>query len=438
MTKRVANKVSDNTYPVGGGMQQALKYGQTLDIPFIFSSNGDAFLFHDRSVWRKWREKSVAALRRQVQYAVLTDITGYYDNIPLDKLSSELRRIGASEKILSLLRACLYRWSQPRNEGIPQGYPASDVLAKLYLTSVDRRLMNTGFTHLHYVDDIRIFCSSRLEAKRVIKQLSSFAFERGLTLQTAKTEIKTKTEARSIFDGVNEIINVLNTDLAEELQAVDNSGYFNSAELIRLLEDREGPPPAILERAFLEYFGAGSTEVFNHTLFHYLLVRLGRVRSRVAVQYCIECLAGRPEETNAILKYFQPIGLHDDEQEAVVAYMGSDEAIYDYQLYQLLKWFYEQGINDADVLRLARAWSRDRNRDPWLRSYSFSYLGAFGDNSDHDELEGEYQNSESEIERCDRIAGLTQAERGRRNSFYARVENDGPLVSRAVRIARST
>src|SRR4030065_778671 len=30
-------------------MRQALGYAATLDIPFVFSSNGDAFLFHDRT-----------------------------------------------------------------------------------------------------------------------------------------------------------------------------------------------------------------------------------------------------------------------------------------------------------------------------------------------------------------------------------------------------
>lgn len=30
-------------------MQQALEYGDTLDVPYVFSSNGDAFLFHDRT-----------------------------------------------------------------------------------------------------------------------------------------------------------------------------------------------------------------------------------------------------------------------------------------------------------------------------------------------------------------------------------------------------
>ena len=42
-------EAKDNSYPVGGGMQQAIKYAETLDIPFVFSSNGDGFLFHDRT-----------------------------------------------------------------------------------------------------------------------------------------------------------------------------------------------------------------------------------------------------------------------------------------------------------------------------------------------------------------------------------------------------
>ena len=31
------------------GMQQALAYAEMLDVPFVFSSNGDGFLFHDRT-----------------------------------------------------------------------------------------------------------------------------------------------------------------------------------------------------------------------------------------------------------------------------------------------------------------------------------------------------------------------------------------------------
>src|SRR5580658_536368 len=42
-------EAKDNNHSVGDGMQQALEYASTLDIPFVFSSNGDGFVFHDRT-----------------------------------------------------------------------------------------------------------------------------------------------------------------------------------------------------------------------------------------------------------------------------------------------------------------------------------------------------------------------------------------------------
>ncbi len=42
-------EAKDNTHRVGDGMQQALDYAEALDVAFVFSSNGDGFLFHDRT-----------------------------------------------------------------------------------------------------------------------------------------------------------------------------------------------------------------------------------------------------------------------------------------------------------------------------------------------------------------------------------------------------
>src|SRR5262245_14673551 len=42
-------EAKDNTCSLGDGMQQALDYADVLRIPFVFSSNGDGFLFHDRT-----------------------------------------------------------------------------------------------------------------------------------------------------------------------------------------------------------------------------------------------------------------------------------------------------------------------------------------------------------------------------------------------------
>src|ERR1043166_4129628 len=53
-------EAKDNNHTVGHGMQQALEYGETLDVPYVFSSNGDAFLFHDRTGQSQQVEREIA------------------------------------------------------------------------------------------------------------------------------------------------------------------------------------------------------------------------------------------------------------------------------------------------------------------------------------------------------------------------------------------
>lgn len=40
-------EAKDNKHSIGSGMQQAIEYGEILDIPFVYSSNGDGFLERD-------------------------------------------------------------------------------------------------------------------------------------------------------------------------------------------------------------------------------------------------------------------------------------------------------------------------------------------------------------------------------------------------------
>ena len=167
-------------------------------------------------------------------------------------------------------------------------------------------------------------------------------------------------------------------------------------------------------------------------------MRLGKAGSRIAVAYCIQTLSAWPEETGQILSYFSQIELEPAKVRSVIEYMASNDAIYDYQLYQLLRWFYNRQIKDDQLLQLSRQWSRDRNRDHWLRSYAIAYRGQHGDETDLDELENDYNSSESELEKCDCVLALKGVEKGRRNAFYARVENEGILVSRAVRLAKQS
>ncbi len=52
-------EAKDNNHSVRAGIQQALDYAKILDIPCVFSSNGDGFLFHDRTATDENIEKEI-------------------------------------------------------------------------------------------------------------------------------------------------------------------------------------------------------------------------------------------------------------------------------------------------------------------------------------------------------------------------------------------
>lgn len=53
-------EAKDAKHSVGDGMQQALSYAETLDIPYVFSSNGTGFVFHDRTGVSAERETTLS------------------------------------------------------------------------------------------------------------------------------------------------------------------------------------------------------------------------------------------------------------------------------------------------------------------------------------------------------------------------------------------
>ena len=52
-------EAKDNTHAIGDGLQQGMSYAETLNIPFVFSSNGDGFVFHDRTGTSNQRESTL-------------------------------------------------------------------------------------------------------------------------------------------------------------------------------------------------------------------------------------------------------------------------------------------------------------------------------------------------------------------------------------------
>ena len=383
-------------------------------------------------IWTEWREKSTQKLGGS-QFVVFADIAGFYENIDIARLRSDLSLLNPEVAYLELLMKLLNRWAQPRGRGIPQGFSASDILAKIYLNPVDRALRNEGFVHLRYVDDVRIFCKSRLEAKSGLLLLNELCRQRGLNLQSAKTKIKRADEAAHEIDGVSPVINSISSAMLTELRTFSAiSTSFSLADLKRHFETHpENIAKEVLEHAFQDFFGTGSDD-FNKTLLHYLLTRLAKANSRIAVAYAVDLLAQRPEETEPALRYLEEVGITEQDEQQILKYTSSPDAIYDYQLHQILEWFSRIKSYPEQLVRLCRQWTFDKNRDLWLRTAARAVLGEVGDQSDLEAIESSYETFSGELEKADIVGSLARMEKGRRNSLFGRITSDGELVKRSI------
>lgn len=391
-------------------------------------------------VWKQWRLRSIGKLTPDISHAVVADIAGFYDNMDYGRLHDNLRRMAAPGEELRLLSECLNRWSHPRGKGVPQGYSASDILAKAYLWSFDERLLRDGYRHLRYVDDIRLFCTSKHEAKEVIERIAQLLHVHGLTVQSAKTEILSKADAANVFNGIQPTIAHVQRQLAAEIQEELEIGgeYLRAGQLSELLNTRGGEVhPEVLERAFTEYFPASGEVKFDKTLFHYLLTRLGKTQSVIAINYCIDALRSRPEETEYVLRYFSAVDLDPGQYERLIEYLSSRDSIYDYQRYQILLWHLQEHYLEPRLLDLSRSWGWDRNRPLWLRSVCIAYVAEHQNPADLELLEELYAQATNDVERADIVAALRNQERGRRNAFYRRIQGDGMLVQHAIAEAQN-
>jgi hypothetical protein len=223
----------------------------------------------------------------------------------------------------------------------------------------------------------------------------------------------------------------LSKELQEELSLT--AGYLSSGEVARILVEVGGDVhPEVLERTFIEQFVENQDGRFEKTLFRYLLNKLAAIASLVAVDYAVDALRQHPEETAYILRYLGAVGIAGHQYDKLVSYMESPEAIYDYQLYQVIRWHFDTKRVDDRVLELARRAVADRNRPQWLRSTAAAYLGHFGRDADLEFMEESYAQATSDVERADCLAALARLERSRRNALYQRVKGDGVLVDRSI------
>lgn len=149
-------EAKDGTFSINAGIQQALGYAQTLDVPFVFSSNGQGFLFHDKTVkagaieielaldafptpeqlWQKY--KVYKGINSDVERVVAQDyfVDGsnrsprYYQQIAINRTIEAIARNQGSDRHLLVMAT-----------GTGKTYTAFQIIYRLWKSGLKKRIL---------------------------------------------------------------------------------------------------------------------------------------------------------------------------------------------------------------------------------------------------------------------------------------------------------
>ena len=261
-------EAKDNKHTVGAGMQQALGYAETLDIPFVFSSNGDGFVFHDKTLtsgnleselsldsfpspetlWTKY--KAYRGIAEEIEPVVaqnyFTDGSGhsprYYQQIAINRTVEAIAR---GDKRVLLVMAT----------GTGKTYAAFQIIYRLWKSGAKKRVLlladRTALIDQTVRGDFRPF----KEAMTVVRHKNIdtayniyLALYQGLS--DSKSEDAYKQFSRGFFDLV--VVDECHRGSArEDSKWREILEYFNGATHIGLT----ATPKETTEVSSSEYFG---------------------------------------------------------------------------------------------------------------------------------------------------------------------------------------
>jgi hypothetical protein len=393
--------------------------------------------------WKQFGEASLVRISQGATHVAITDIAGFYEHVDIALMLSDVRAVNDNNLVAQLLSKCLNKWSlsQVAGRGLPQGYAASDILARLYLHAVDSGLNDRGVFHYRYVDDFRLFALSLPEARKALVHLIVLLRKRGLVLQTAKSGIHPADAARTEIEGVQPVLvaalKAYVHDIAELFGVTDP--YFNLWEAEELVAANPNAAPIeIMQSVYTQHIIGGNSDDFDKTLFHFLLTRFRNASDNFAFPHCLTLLSAQPQETAPILRYVAVIAPPAELDSILVAFLQSPENVYWYQVHQIISW--RNGVGStpsAAFLAYVREVAFAFAVPFFVRSTAREFVARFGTTADIDRLEDALSAAVSDLERAELVCAIRRMEPGRRNSILARMKDESLFTTNAVALVKA-
>lgn len=129
------------------------------------------------------------------EWAVVLDLSKYFDTLNHDRLIRELRKTIKDEAMMKIIKQFLKAGVMEdgvvieTTEGSPQGGNLSPILANIYLNEFDLEYARRGVPEIRYADDIILLCRSKRAAERILEGSIDF-LEKKLKLKVNRDKSK--------------------------------------------------------------------------------------------------------------------------------------------------------------------------------------------------------------------------------------------------------
>ncbi|AZR82144.1 DEAD/DEAH box helicase [Thiomicrospira sp. S5] len=258
-----------NKHEIGKGMQQALDYAGLLETPFVFASNGDGFIFHDKTansgpieteisldqfptseelwqkycVWKGYSEKQLPIITQSYHDDGSGKSPRYYQ---LQAINKTIEAISAGQNRILLVMAT----------GTGKTYTAFQIIWRLWRSKTKKRILFLADRNV-LVDQTRIndFQPFDTAMTKVEKRTVDPAYEIHLALYQALTGPEEHQKAYKQVDP--DFFDLIVVDECHRGSAAEDSAwreileYFSSATQIGLT----ATPKETKEVSNIDYFG---------------------------------------------------------------------------------------------------------------------------------------------------------------------------------------
>jgi len=261
-------EAKDNNHSIGDGIQQALDYAERMMIPFVFSSNGDGFVFHNRLNTNGDKETAIdnqSFLSPEALWILYKQSTGMTQNVESvsvqpyyterEEKSPRYYQLNAINLTVNAITGGQNRVLLVMATGTGKTYTAFQIIWRLWKAGVKKRILfladRNALIDQTYIDDFSPFKDKMtiVKNRRVDKSYEIYlAIYQGLTGEGDKN-IFTQF-SRSFFDLI--IVDECHRGSAkEDSQWREVLEYFSPATQIGMT----ATPKESKDISNIDYFG---------------------------------------------------------------------------------------------------------------------------------------------------------------------------------------